>query len=102
MKVVNHNSFSIKGKLLLKEKFRTPNWVNFSLLTLLLFSSSATLTACQNMQFGPDAIKKEKADKAAKADQKKKNDPKAAKSKAHKSDQTSGKEQDTQVDDDPE
>lgn len=91
--------FSIKGRLLLRKKFITPVWVNFSLLALLLVSSSTTLTACQNMRFGPEAIKKEKEDKAVKADKKKNENP-STKSKSNKSNPTPG-EQDTQIDDDP-
>ncbi len=80
----------------MRKKFITPVWVNFSLLALLLVSSSATLTACQNMRFGPEAIKK---DKAIKADKKKNENP-STKSKPKNSNPTPG-EQDTQLDDDP-
>lgn len=80
----------------MKKKFKTPILVN-SLLALLLISSSISLTACQNLRFGPEAIKKEKD--AKKADQKKPDANKPAKSK---SEQTPGKELDTQIDDDPE
>jgi hypothetical protein len=79
----------------LREKFRTLIWVNYLLLALLLFSSGVTLTACQNMRFGPEAIKKEKEDKA---DKKKKNENQSTKS--NKTNPTPG-EQDTQLDDDP-
>ncbi|MEO8891429.1 MAG: hypothetical protein ABI417_07825 [Coleofasciculaceae cyanobacterium] len=84
----------------MKNKFKTPIWVNFSLLVLLLISSSFTLTACQNMRLGPEAIKKEK--EAKKAAQTKQNENKPTKSKAKQSNPTPGKEQDTQIDDDPE
>ena len=84
----------------MKKKFKTPIWVNFSLLALLLVSSGVTLSACQNVRFGPEAIKKEK--EAKKAEQKKQDENKPTTSKSNKSDQTPGKEQDTEIDDDPE
>lgn len=86
----------------MKKKFRAPILVNLSLMTLLLISSSFTLTACQNLRFGPEAIKKEKEKKAVKADQKKQEQNKPTKSKSKPSEQTPGKDQDTQIDDDPE
>lgn len=82
----------------MKKKFRPPILLN-SLLALLLISSS-TLTACQNVRFGPEAIKKEK--EAKKAEQKKQTETKPIKSKSKPSEPTPGKEQDTQIDDDPE
>ena len=84
----------------MKKKFRAPIWVNLALLTSLLISSSFSLTACQNVRLGPEAIKKEK--EAKKADQKKQDQNKPALSKSKPSEQTPGKEQDTQIDDDPE
>jgi hypothetical protein len=84
-----------------RAKFRTPNWVNFSLLALLLTSSGVTLTACQNVRFGPQSTKQKKEDKPVKTDKK---SPKnqSTKSKSKKSDQKPAENQDTQVDDDPE
>ncbi|MGB5962984.1 MAG: hypothetical protein WBG73_20275 [Coleofasciculaceae cyanobacterium] len=81
----------------MKKKFKTPILVN-SLLALLLVSSSVSLTACKNVRFGPEAIKKGK--EAKKADQKKQDENKPAKSK--QSEPTPGKVLDTQIDDDPE
>lgn len=82
----------------MKKKSKTPIWVNLSLLALLLVSSGVTLTACQNVRFGPEAIKKEK--EAKKAEQKKQDENKPTKSK--KSDQKPAEGEDTQIDDDPE
>lgn len=84
----------------MKKKFRTPTLVKFSLVLLLLVSSGVTLTACQNVHFGPDSTKKAKEDKAAKANQKKKSENQSTKSKPN-SNSTPGNEQDTQIDDDP-
>jgi hypothetical protein len=81
-----------------REKFRTPNWLNFSLLALLLISSGVTLTACQNVRFGPQSTKQKKVDKT----DKKSPGNQLTKSKSKKSDQKPAENQDTQVDDDPE
>lgn len=81
----------------MKKKFKS-SWLNFS-LALLLVSSSATLTACQNLRIGPEAINKGKEEKANK---KKQTEKTSTKSKPNKSNPTPGKDEDTQMDDDPE
>ena len=82
-----------------REKLRTPNLVNFSLLALLLTtSSSITLTACQNVRFGPQSTKQQKVDKTDKKSPKNQ----STKSNSKKSNQKPAENQDTQVDDDPE
>lgn len=62
---------------------------------LLLVSSGLTLTACQNVKFGSESIKRQKENQPAKSDQKLKSKPK-------KSDQKPSPGEDTTVDDDPE
>ena len=62
--------------------------VNLAVLALMLVNSGFTLTACQQLP-GGKSTDKLKEEPPAKSDQK-------------TSDQNKGKEQDTQVDDDPE
>jgi hypothetical protein len=84
----------------LQNKIKTPILVKFSLMVLLLVTSGVTLTACQNVHFGPDSAKKAKEEKAAKVNKKKATGNQATKSKPT-SNPTPGEAQDTQLDDDP-
>lgn len=68
---------------------------------LLLVSSGLTLTACQNVKFGSESIKKQKENQPAKSDQKLKKDQSTS-PKSKKSDQKPSPGQDNTVDDDPE
>lgn len=80
--------------------------VNFTVLALLLVNSGFTLTACQQLNLGGNSTEKLKQESPAKSDQKtsdkKLKQESPTKSNQKTSDQNEGKEQDTQVDDDPE
>lgn len=84
----------------MKEKISREVWVKFWLLALLLVNSGVTLTACQNVRFGPDSAKKVKEDKAVKTNKKKSPANQSTKSQPN-SQATPGEAQDTQIDDDP-